>query len=290
MGPYNYNCAILIACYNRKDKTIGFLNSLVKQNAFEELKPDIYLLDDGSTDGTAEAVNAQFPQVEIVKGSGNLFWAGGMRVIWKHAIAKKEYDLFLLCNDDVVWIDGALERLLSTYTKVKNKGTVLVGSTFSPVTNKMSYGGHALYKLNHAAYYALKPDDIAAIPCQLGNANIFLVDSLAVKTIGTFCEDYTHYLADYDYTLTAFKAGLDVLIPPGYYGYCEDDHGVNWLSGKYSLKKRIDFLYSPKGLAYKEYLHYIKKHFPADYAGAFTKLWMKTLFPVIWEKFKKRSN
>lgn len=283
-------CAVLIACYNRKEKTIGFLESLTGQDGFLGLSPDIYLLDDASADGTAQAVASAFPAVKIMTGTGSLFWAGGMRAIWQHAIAQKPYDAFLLCNDDVVLLDGALARFINCYKALGSKGTVLVGSTLSPLSDKMSYGGHLLYQLNHAAYYAVKPHDADAMPCHLGNANVFLVDAAAVEKIGIFCDAYTHYLADYDYTLTAFKAGLAVLVAPGYYGYCEDDHGVNWLSGNHPLKKRIDYLYSPKGLAYKEYLFYIKKHFPADYFGAFAKLWMKTLFPVIWDKFKKTPN
>jgi GT2 family glycosyltransferase len=287
MAEPNYSCAVLITCYNRKEKTTGFLHSLTRQQGFDTLNPDIYLLDDGSTDGTAEAVAANFPLVKIVAGTGSLFWAGGMRAIWSHAIAQKHYDVFLLYNDDVVLTEGSLARLLQCYRGVSNKGTVLVGSTLSPLSNTMSYGGHALYNIKHAAYYALAPHQSATQHCHLGNANVFLVDTAAVKKIGIFCDAYTHYLADYDYTLTAFKAGLDVLVAPGYYGYCEDDHGVNWLSGNTPLKKRIAYLYSPIGLAYKEYLFYIRKHFPADYFGAVIKLWMKTLFPVIWDKFKK---
>jgi GT2 family glycosyltransferase len=117
-----------------------------------------------------------------------------------------------------------------------------------------------------------------------------MVDSATVQKIGVFADVYIHAVADYDYTMTANKAGLDVLIAPGFYGYCEDDHGVNWLSGKHSLKQRINYLYSPKGLAYKEYLVYIKKHFPLDYFEAKAKLWLKTFFPIIWDTFKKKDE
>jgi GT2 family glycosyltransferase len=283
------NVAVLLTCYNRKHKTLTFLHSLIDQPEFKNLKADIYLLDDCSTDGTAAAVKDDFPIVNIVNGTGSLFWAGGMLTIWKHAIAQKAYDLFLLFNDDVILQEDSIKRLMATYLRAKNNGTILIGSTLSSVSNQVSYGGHSLYKLDRAAYYSVKPDDIETLPCQLGNANIFLVDRCTVERIGLLSNKYTHYLADFDYTITAFRNGVDVLIAPGYYGYCEDDHGVSWLSGKHSLKKRINYLYSVNGLAYKEYLYYIKKHFPADYIGAFAKLWLKTLFPIIWDKFKRRE-
>jgi GT2 family glycosyltransferase len=116
-----------------------------------------------------------------------------------------------------------------------------------------------------------------------------MIDAATVKKIGIFPDSYTHGVADYDYTYTAYKSGIKVLIAPGYYGYCENDHGPNWASGKKTLKERIKYLYSPKGLAYKEYLFYIKKNFPSDYYSEIVKLWMKTFFPIIWDKFKKEE-
>lgn len=288
--PASYSIAVLLTCYNRKEKTLAFLKSLTAPGYFEKLNIDIYLLDDASTDGLSDAIAEIYPFVHLIKGTGNLFWAGGMRIAWKYAMDKKAYDIYLLFNDDVVLLDNALEQLITCYSTLDKEGVVLVGSTLNPKTGNLSYGGHSLYNMRHANYYALKPDNDKPLPCHLGNANVMLVDGTAVNTIGIFQDVYIHAVADYDYTLTAFKAGLDVLLAPGYYGYCEDDHGVNWLSGKYSLKQRINYLYSPKGLAYKEYLIYIRKFFPLDYFEAFAKLWLKTFFPIIWDKFKKRKE
>ena len=290
MYRVQYKCAILITCHNRKDKTLAFLKSLTAQSSWDALQKEVYLLDDGSTDGTADAIKVHFPFVIIIKGTGNLFWAGGMRFLWQHVLNQKTYDLYFLFNDDVVLLDGALEKLTNCHGALSEKGTILIGSTLSPVSNKISYGGNLLYRLNHAKYHVVTPHQKEPLPCHLGNANIFLVDAATVDKIGIFKDAYTHYLADYDYTLTAFKADLNVFVAPGFYGYCEDDHGVNWLSGNHSLEKRLQYLFSPKGLAYKEYLFYIREHFPADYLGALIKLWMKTLFPIIWDKFKKASD
>jgi GT2 family glycosyltransferase len=282
--------AVLITCYNRKQKTLNFLESLVKQDYFDKLEIDIHMLDDASPDGTADAVQEKYPFVNIVRGTGNLFWAGGMRKIWQHAIDKKEYDLFLLFNDDVILTNGALEKLVEQYNQIRKKGVILVGSTLSKKTNKVSYGGNILYKKTRPNYYRVVPDDLKLVACDSANANILLVDKFTVDQEGIFPDIYTHGLADYDYTLTAMKNGIELYVAPGYYGYCEYDHGVNWLPGSVPLKKRIEYLYSHKGLSYKEYLFFIKKHWPGYHPISAAKLWMKTLFPIIWDKFKSREG
>lgn len=284
------NISVLLTCYNRKQKTLNFLESLIEQEYFKKLNVDIFLLDDGSSDGTDAAVSAKYPFVNIVKGTGNLFWAGGMRTIWKYAKAKKDYDLFFLFNDDIILFENAFGNLIEHYMSLNKEGVILVGSTLDPESNKITYGGNLFYNIKHSNYYRAQPDDNKFVQCHSANANVLLVDKFTVEKIGMFSDEYTHYLADYDYTFTAYKNGIDVLIPPGYYAWCEDDHGLNWLPGSTPLKKRIEYLYSPKGLAYKEYLYYIKKHFPTDYVGSFIKLWMKTLFPIIWDKFKIKEN
>ena len=282
--------AVLVACYNRKEKTLLFLESLVSQAAFEKLQIDIYLLDDGSTDGTTDAVNKKHPFVKILAGNGHLWWVGAMVMLWSHAIAQKAYDLFLLVNDDIILFDNALENFIRHYIQSNTDGLILIGSMKDKDSNEWSYGGHILRDIKHFQFYSVRPNDAEFIPCHLGHANFFLVDAATVKKIGIFSDAYDHKFADYDYSLTAYKAGLSVLIAPGYYGWCENDHGNNWLSGNHSLKKRIEYLYKPNGLAYGEFLHFMKKHFPADYFGAIFKPWMKTFFPFIWERFKKKHS
>lgn len=286
----SYSISVLITCYNRKEKTLSFLESLTGQDYYSKLNVDIYLLDDASTDGTSAAVSNNYPFVNIITGTGNLFWAGGMRTLWKYVTEQKDYDLFLLFNDDVILFDNALERLITQYTNMNKNGAILIGSTLSPESNRITYGGILFKDIKHSNYYRAMPHDTELVACQSGNANVLLIDKYTVQKIGIFPDAYTHYLADFDYLLTAYKNGISVMVSPGYYAWCEYDHGVNWLSGNQPLKKRIKYLYDVKGLAYKEYLYYIKKHFPADYLVSFIKLWTKTLFPIIWDKFKVKEK
>lgn len=72
---------VLITSYNCREKTLACLSSL-----FAALpNGEVFLVDDASTDGIADAVNEKFPQVNIIHGSGNLFWNRGMHLAWQNA-------------------------------------------------------------------------------------------------------------------------------------------------------------------------------------------------------------
>lgn len=280
------NIAVLLATFNRKEKTLSCLHSLYAQEGLpEDLKISVFLTDDNSADGTREAVRLAFPEVRIFKGSGNLFWAGGMRNSWTEA-RRTDPDYYLLLNDDTLLEKDAICRLLAYYTLNGSVPNALaIGSTIDS-ENEISYGGRKLYNQKKVQNYTAY-SETEYVECDLANANIMLVPREIVNAIGILSERYTHSIADFDYTLTAKKAGFKAVVMPGVLGSCIDDHGNNWKSPAVSLKDRINYLKSPKGLAYKEYMGFIRLHFPSHVPEAFVKLWMKTLFPVLWEKFKK---
>ena len=118
--------ASLTTVHNRKDTTIHCLKCLFDQKGcHNDFSFDVYLTDDGCTDGTAKAVtnlvNGAIP-LHIIQGDGSLFWAGGMRRCWKEALKRhKEWDYYLLLNDDVELQDCMFEELIAAQHYVKNK-------------------------------------------------------------------------------------------------------------------------------------------------------------------------
>lgn len=280
--------AALLATYNRKAKTLTCLESLSRQDLPKSTRIEVFLTDDASSDGTSEAVRANFPHVNIFNGSGSLFWAGGMRNSWGEALAHQP-DYYLLLNDDTVLTADAVSELIkhcAGETIGDISPPICIGSTMDVQTGEISYGGKKLRsKIRIANDNVFSKTE--SVECDLGNANIMLVPKQVVAKIGILSKAFTHGLADYDYTLRAKKAGFKVIVVPGVLGHCIDDHGRNWKSNNVTLKERIRYLKSPKGLAYKEYLNFIREHFPLHLPSAFFKLWMKTLFPFVWDHFKK---
>ncbi len=285
--------AVLLTCHNRKRKTLECLESLFVADIPNEIKFDVFLTDDGSNDGTEIAVKNIFPQVNIIKGDGSLFWAGGMRLSWRSALEYDEYDAFLLLNDDVVLEkDFIINLLIAEAFSINKRGQkgIYSGSTMDNKTKKISYGASKI-RQNHILV-RLEPLEPKHIPqdCEITNANILWVDNSVVKKIGILDSRFTHGIADYDYSLRAHKKGVPVLMAPNICGTCEQDHGNNWKSSDNSLSTRIKYLKSPKGLAYNEYLYYIRTHFPMFLPYSFVMLWIKTLFPDLWDKFKTNKK
>ncbi|MES2375626.1 MAG: glycosyltransferase family 2 protein [Bacteroidota bacterium] len=279
--------AALACSYNRLEKTKAFLKSLTTQPIPEGYSLDIYILDDQSPDGTASYVRNHFPTVNIIEGSGSLFWAGGMRVLWQHVMDTAGYDFYILLNDDVKLFNNAITRLIESYNKSTYKDNILLGTVQNPEQTKITYGGRKMVNTYTGEAELVEPDDTELKECEMGNANIMLIDKGTVDKTGILSDRYIHSFADFDYTLRAIRKGSKVWVAPGYYGSCEYDHGKPWMSQQHSLKQRIAYMRSPKGLESRSYFRYVRKFFPLTYPSAFLKLWLKTLLPIVYDKYKK---
>ena len=134
--------AILLTCHNRREKTSGCLLSLRNQIglAASVFQLNIFLVDDGCNDGTAEAALKIWPSANIIAGDGTLFWCGGMRKAWS-AAAAIDPDYYLLVNDDTVLFPQAVTELL-TICPTPETPVIAVGAIRDPETGHWVYGGN----------------------------------------------------------------------------------------------------------------------------------------------------
>lgn len=61
--------AVIMTVHNRKAQTIECLNHLYNEASVF----DVYLTDDGCTDGTSEEIVSKFPNVYILNGDQRIF-------------------------------------------------------------------------------------------------------------------------------------------------------------------------------------------------------------------------
>lgn len=220
--------AVLMACFNRRETTLACLAALHRQP--EAASCDVYLVDDGSSDGTAAAVRAAYPHTRIVAGTGSLFWNGGMRLAWDSAAASGEpYDVFLWLNDDVTLHDGAIARLLAAAeTAGEDAAIIVVGSTCEPHdATVQTYGGHRLPSPKRPLRMNLVPPTDRPIPVDTLSGNIVLVSRRAYETLGNLDPRYVHIYGDLDYGFRARAAGIAILQSAGVAGSCASNSAAN---------------------------------------------------------------
>lgn len=284
-----FRIAALLTCHNRKKKTLNSLKHLVKAHKIYEnrIELSIYLTDDGSTDGTRDMIEEFFPQVIILNGNGSLYWTGGMYNSWSEAL-KKEYDGYLLLNDDTNVSINLFDEMQKTHDyalrNYKSEG-IYIGSTRESKTKQLTYSGEVIIRKFPYKSKKLVPNG-SIQPCNLGNANIMFVMKETVIKIGILSKSYVHAAADYDYTLTANKNSIPVLLMASYCGECSFDHN-NKLKGinRMSFIGRIKFLYNPVGIALPDQLRYMIKFYPYRIPFTFFSAWFKVLFPNIFLKY-----
>ena len=225
--------AVILTCFNRKQKTLSCLKSLFEARNYCQQKMDlhVYLTDDGCADGTADAVRNTFPDenICILQGDGNLFWAGGMRLAWKEAIKRhSEWDYYFLLNDDTVLYPDLFGEMLSTrdycIAQYKKEGIYSGGCGSSTEKGKLTYGGRVFVNRYLDKSKKVGGDGVTPVLCDISHANVLWVHKTVVDEIGMFYEGYRHGYADYDYAVMARKHHIPVLVTANICAICDNDH------------------------------------------------------------------
>ncbi len=244
--------SVLLTCHNRREKTLACLDQLHRQQLPKDVNLHVTLVDDGSTDGTAEAIHEGFQNVEILRGDGNLFWCGGMRKAWQHA-AQSDPDYYLLLNDDTILKTNAVALLLDI-CGTPSERRIAVAAIREPGTDQISYGGTVLS--------GDRPQlDGIPKPCDTFNANCVLVPRAVFQEMGMFHTAYTHAMGDTDYGLQARRLGIEVLQSGVFLGECPRNPTTGgWRDRSLPRNKRFKILQSPKGLPFREWMEFNRRN------------------------------
>lgn len=256
--------AILLTCFNRKEKTVACIKSLLAGNDGYDLR--FLITDDNSSDGTVEAVEGLSKNIHVLHGDGNLFWNGGMRKGMSYAFKHNDwYDYVMLINDDVVFYPDIIEQLY--HRLMENEGEVVVGSTEDKNGNT-SYGG-VIKTSKHFAKYRLQDPTNEPVFCDTFNCNCIFMSKEIFFRVGNLDKNYIHSMGDYDYGMKVTQKGMRIINSEKHVGSCEDnaDEGT-WRDATLPRGKRLKLKESPKGLPRKDWFYFVRKNYgllPAIY-------------------------
>ena len=276
----NKSIAILMTVFNRKKKTLSCLHCIGQQILPENVSNAIYLVNDGCTDGTSEAVRQQFPKVKIIDGDGTLYWNRGMHTAWATAAKEKYYDYYLWLNDDTRIMDNCIESMLEASFKFQDKA-IIVASIRSEKKEEITYGGHALDR------HGLVVPNGHLQECSTMNGNCVLIPRSVYQVCGNLDWTFRHAIGDLDYGYRARKAGFKIYASKTYLGYCEKHpHLPAWARTNTPFLKRLKNLYSPLGYAEPiPFFHYERRNLGLGTAiKHFITIHIRVLCPWLWKQ------
>lgn len=270
MSESRWRIAVVVTCHNRREKTRACLESIRVQSLGLAVEQELFLTDDGSTDGTAEMVRTVWPGATIVMGDGTLFWNQGMRRAWQ-AAAATDPDYYWLINDDTVVEPFALADLLALAPGADRR-VIAVGAVVDPRNGRQVYGGW-----RRRGRELVSASGVVEA-CETMNANCALVPRAVFQEIGMFHEAYSHAMGDFDYGFEAGRHGIAVWQTSRAIARCEGNavEGT-WRDRTLGRAERWKKIQSVKGLPPAEWWVYTWRNegwlAPLRFVSPYLKVW-----------------
>ena len=212
--------AILVS-FNTRALTLRALETL--ESAAEELDVDIWVVDNDSRDGSAEAIRARFPGANVIEAGANLgFGAANNRAL---ELAQGEY--FLLLNTDAFPAADALHQLLEAAKRHPRAAVLaprLLNEDGSRQKSVWPFPSPANGWIENAGLGGLmrrfaprlcqneSPDEEGEVPWAIGAC--LLIRRAVYEQIGGFDERFWMYAEEADWQKRMRQAGWEIVFVP----------------------------------------------------------------------------
>jgi GT2 family glycosyltransferase len=253
----NLDLSVIVVSFQTRELTLACLESIQRET--RTLRFEVLVVDNASTDGSAEFVRKRFPQMTLIESEVNLGFAGAVNLAARHA--RGEY--LLLLNPDTLVLDRALERLHSFALAhpefaiyggrtIFPDGSLNPGSCFARQTPWSlfcsAFGLTALLPrstfFNPEAYGSWERDSVRTVDAVQGS--LLLTRRSFWCEMGGFDASFFMYGEEADFCERARRRGARAVITPDativHFGGASDrirtEKLVNLLSGKRKLIER----------------------------------------------------
>lgn len=292
----NNNPTVFIVCgvFNHLEDTKRFLKCIRKQSY---LNIKTFIVDDGSTDGTTKYIRNNYPEINILKGNGNLWWTGAMYIGVEEVLKiAKNNDFILTINNDCIFDKDYIQTLLDSGIKL-NK--TIVGSLVVDSNDCQTiYDAGVKIDWKKGKFISLPPKKIK----EINSSKLYQddIDTLSTngtlypievfKKVGNFDKKhFPHYLSDYEFACRAKKNGFKLILNYQAIVYNDTVRTGLWKNEKekVSLKETWDLLFSrrskvnmidnfkfikyccPKEYKFKNYIFLLRKIIISGYNSLF---------------------
>ena len=197
----------VVLSWNGREDTLAALESL---RGIETV-----VVDNGSTDGSADAVAERFPEVELIRTGVNLGFAGGNNVGVRRALDRGA-EWVLLLNNDATVEPGVVDALAEAAAARPDAG-VLACKVLYADSDRLWYAGAGfdpyLGRSRHRGFG--RPDAPGAVEdTDRATGAGMAVSRVAIEAAGLLDEELFLYAEDLEWSLRIRDAGFAVVYVP----------------------------------------------------------------------------
>lgn len=198
---------IIILNWNGLAETFECLNSLAK-SSYRHTK--IVVVDNGSTDHSAEIILQTYPQLDVLRNSKNEGFCKGNNIGIRYALEHGADYVWLLNNDTEVEVD-TIENLVEAAESSSEIGLVSPIIHYFGEKTKVQFAGSYIDIDTFDIHYPENKEKAGAVfqtgPSVLLWGTALLIKKAVIKNIGLLDERFFAYWEDTDYSLRSLKGG-----------------------------------------------------------------------------------
>ena len=199
---------------NRREDTLACLGALA-HSTYPNV--GVMVLDNGSNDGSPEAIRAQFPAVQVVPLAENLGYAGNNNVGIKLAVAQGADWVFVL-NEDTLVEPECLTHLIEAAERDPRLGVLgPMVYTFDAEPRISSAGGRVRWAIADAVNEGMGELDSGQYPARAVdfiNGCGLLVARAALQKAGYLDDSFFIYFEETDWCVRIQRAGFGIWFEP----------------------------------------------------------------------------
>lgn len=211
--------SVVIVNWNAKKLLIDCLASVFK--TVKNVSMEIWLVDNGSADGSVDAVRRKYPSVNIVQNQKNMGFAAANN----QAFSKTKGRYILLLNTDTVLTEGAVEAIYNFMEQHPGAGMACGQLLNQDGSKQNSFAnfpclpalvlGESLLQLLFPKKYPNK-QRVKALPMKVDSCigACMMVRSNAVKAVGKLDESFFFFFEETDWALRMKLSGWEIWLVP----------------------------------------------------------------------------
>lgn len=208
--------SVIIVNYNTKELLLNSINSVIRQNCW------IIVIDNGSSDGSAEAVRQQYPEVQLIRNEQN---QGFARAVNQGLQLPGRKDYHLILNSDATLTADYIGKTVS-FMESNPKCAIVTGQLLNDDNSRQNsfdnfpgllseFAGKSLLRILMPDKYRSKKQDCHGpieVESVIGAA--MMVRQKAIEQAGLLDENYFFFLEETDWCYRMRQKGWSVCFLP----------------------------------------------------------------------------